>query len=172
VKATDINQSALNPYGQCASTCVAMGLTGTAGIETGYECWCSNFTTTRGPPAAPNQCNSLCSGGGSVCGGFCRLTEFYIECSCTSYDVNTGQGVCNGVHVNVGAVICGAGFDRSKCVAVQASPNGEKREKNPPLSRYLLLGAHALRAFVDSAAPHSPLQHTRSRTPLPSPLCC
>jgi hypothetical protein len=113
----------------------------------GYECWCSNYKGTHGPPAPPNQCNTICTDAGQKCGGFCRMTEFYIECSCTSYDVNTGQGVCNGVHVNVGAVICGAGFDRSKCVAVQASPNGEKRRKKNPQPPSLR--AHALRAFVE-----------------------
>jgi hypothetical protein len=121
--------------------------TGTAGIQMGYECWCSNYKGTHGPPAPPNQCNTICTDAGQKCGGFCRMTEFYIECSCTSYDVNTGQGVCNGVHVNVGAVICGAGFDRSKCVAVQASPNGEKRRKKNPQPPSLR--AHALRAFVE-----------------------
>ena len=84
VQAADINQSTPDPYMQCASSCIALGLAGTAGIESGYQCWCSNYTGTRGPPATPSQCSTPCrmkSPGSYVCGGYCRMTEFRIECS-------------------------------------------------------------------------------------------
>jgi hypothetical protein len=46
--------------------------------------------------------------------------------SCSSYDVNTGSGVCSGVKVEVGAVICVGGFDKSKCKASQTIPDGRR----------------------------------------------
>ena len=36
---------------------------------------------------------------------------------CEAYNVDTGSGVCNGVPINVGSVICADGFDKSKCFA-------------------------------------------------------
>jgi hypothetical protein len=54
--------------------------TGTAGIQTGYECWCSNYKGTHGPPAPSNQCNTICTDAGQKCGGFCRMTEFDMGC--------------------------------------------------------------------------------------------
>jgi hypothetical protein len=38
---------------------------------------------------------------------------------CSSFDASTGKGVCNGVHVDIGAVICAGGFDKSKCSATR-----------------------------------------------------
>eukprot|EP00035_Acanthoeca_spectabilis_P010014 m.176500 g.176500 ORF g.176500 m.176500 type:complete len:157 (+) comp14902_c0_seq1:216-686(+) len=42
---------------------------------------------------------------------------------CEYYDINTGSGTCNGISVNVGAAICGHGFNPTKCNAGFA-PNG------------------------------------------------
>eukprot|EP00035_Acanthoeca_spectabilis_P009735 m.171838 g.171838 ORF g.171838 m.171838 type:complete len:308 (+) comp14822_c0_seq1:483-1406(+) len=36
---------------------------------------------------------------------------------CTTYDMNTGSGVCNGVTIAVGNVICANQFDANKCNA-------------------------------------------------------
>eukprot|EP00035_Acanthoeca_spectabilis_P020364 m.432495 g.432495 ORF g.432495 m.432495 type:complete len:282 (+) comp17443_c0_seq1:45-890(+) len=36
---------------------------------------------------------------------------------CASYDINTGKGVCNGVNVDIGGVICAGGFDPNTCKA-------------------------------------------------------
>jgi hypothetical protein len=44
---------------------------------------------------------------------------------CSSYDVNTGSGVCSGVMVEIGAVICVDGFDKSKCKASQTLSDGQ-----------------------------------------------
>jgi len=45
---------------------------------------------------------------------------------CESYDINTGKGTCNGINVDIGAVICGGGFDKSKCNAVLSNSDGTK----------------------------------------------
>ena len=36
---------------------------------------------------------------------------------CALYDVSTGKGICNGVSVNIGAVICADGFNKDLCKA-------------------------------------------------------
>eukprot|EP00037_Helgoeca_nana_P021266 m.214297 g.214297 ORF g.214297 m.214297 type:complete len:311 (+) comp25579_c0_seq5:2723-3655(+) len=43
---------------------------------------------------------------------------------CESYDVTTGKGVCNGLKVNVGAVICIGGFNKETCKASRSDGNG------------------------------------------------
>lgn len=39
------------------------------------------------------------------------------QTACASYDVSTGKGICNGVSVNIGAVICADGFIKELCKA-------------------------------------------------------
>lgn len=43
---------------------------------------------------------------------------------CESYDLTTGKGVCDGVAVDVGGVICAGGFNRGACKASQTLPDG------------------------------------------------
>ena len=43
---------------------------------------------------------------------------------CEEYDVDSGKGTCNGIAINIGAVICGEGFDESKCKASMPYANG------------------------------------------------
>eukprot|EP00038_Savillea_parva_P011615 m.198809 g.198809 ORF g.198809 m.198809 type:complete len:266 (+) comp20559_c0_seq1:169-966(+) len=69
-----------DPYGQCAQRCVDKGLYGTAGIEDGYQCWCSHSQGLQGNLSADqSDCNMMCPNNIS-CGGFCRINEFEIIC--------------------------------------------------------------------------------------------
>jgi hypothetical protein len=43
---------------------------------------------------------------------------------CESYDLTTGIGECNGIAVNIAAVICANGFDANVCKATLASTSG------------------------------------------------
>eukprot|EP00035_Acanthoeca_spectabilis_P033634 m.24752 g.24752 ORF g.24752 m.24752 type:complete len:235 (+) comp6114_c0_seq2:160-864(+) len=78
-KAGNINTSNPDLYKQCALECIAKGYYGTAGIQTAYECWCSNFEGVQGYGVPSGQCNSKCADN-VPCGGFCRMTLFSYTC--------------------------------------------------------------------------------------------
>mmetsp|Transcript_103889 Transcript_103889/g.144561 ORF Transcript_103889/g.144561 Transcript_103889/m.144561 type:complete len:281 (+) Transcript_103889:289-1131(+) len=44
---------------------------------------------------------------------------------CSSYDLNTGEGKCNGVEVKIGGVICAGGFNKEKCIAKMTNIQGD-----------------------------------------------
>lgn len=80
---------------------------------------------------------------------------------CTSYDVGSGKGICNGVNISVGAVICAGGFDPTTCKA--SWQNGDQTETyyfkvGRPLS-FPLHGAEPVFSWVshcsDKLAPPS-----------------
>eukprot|EP00035_Acanthoeca_spectabilis_P006061 m.120006 g.120006 ORF g.120006 m.120006 type:complete len:249 (-) comp13332_c0_seq1:58-804(-) len=93
VRGGTIHHNAPNPYGQCAQLCITLGYLGTAGLEYGNQCWCSNMKGVQGIAGDQQDCNSTTHGlcpGDIACGGHCRLTEFAIVCKSTGVPMSIG----------------------------------------------------------------------------------
>jgi hypothetical protein len=56
----------------------------------------------------------------------------HLGIPCEAYDVNTGRGRCNGVDIDIGAVICATSFDAARCVAFSYSGMGVYFKGTPP----------------------------------------
>jgi len=105
-QAGNIDRSKPDPYGQCIRMCVRDGLLGTAGIEDGRQCFCSNHSGPIGIAGNQSDCNvtqeGLCSGN-VFCGGKCRITEFQIVCPPTKA-VPMSIGTVSLISIAVGAL--------------------------------------------------------------------
>eukprot|EP00043_Microstomoeca_roanoka_P002735 m.40043 g.40043 ORF g.40043 m.40043 type:complete len:445 (-) comp11684_c0_seq1:439-1773(-) len=67
---------------ECASNCYFIGFTGTAGMENGDECYCSNKQGPIGTSKPSSDCDKPCPDDSSqTCGGLSRVSEFSFQCS-------------------------------------------------------------------------------------------
>lgn len=70
-------------YWSCATSCAALNLFGTAGVENGTQCWCSPTGSVgpRGHDIPKDRCDVPCPGSKRMkCGGPCAQTQFAFAC--------------------------------------------------------------------------------------------
>ena len=64
-----------NEKSHCMAACEGYSY---AGLEHGYQCWCSNILPDR-TLHRPGECTTICSGNGDeICGGAWRMNIFYV----------------------------------------------------------------------------------------------
>ncbi|EGD75129.1 hypothetical protein PTSG_06784 [Salpingoeca rosetta] len=80
---------------ECASACFDLKFNGTAGVENGTQCWCSDTYAPLGPPLPSASCSKRCKGDRAHhCGGPASINEFAFKCSSKQFHYSCSLGRC------------------------------------------------------------------------------